>query len=149
MSKLVRFDPFSEIDALQRHFFDDDILTPIKTVNMPATDIYTNDDKELIVEAQLPNFNDEDINVSVDNNYLVIQAEKYEKEEDKKKKKYVVRESSSSLYRRIYLPERADSKSIQAHFDDGLLKIIVPFKEIPLPKKIAIKTKLQKKIKDQ
>jgi HSP20 family protein len=149
MSKLVRFDPFAEIDALQRHFFDDEILTPIKTVHMPATDIYTNDDKEMVVEAQLPNFKNEDINVSVDNNYLVIQAERYEKEEDKKKKKYVVRESSSSLYRRIYLPDRADSKAIQAHFDEGLLKVIVPFKELPQPKKIAIETKPQKKIKSQ
>ena len=60
-----------------------------------------------IVEAHLPNFNDEDVTIQVENNYLVVSAERHEKEEDKDKK-YVVRESSSSFYRRISLPERAD-----------------------------------------
>ena len=146
MSKLVRFDPFAEMDALQKRFFDMDELTPMRAVNMPTTDIYTHDDKEMVVEAHLPNFKDEDVNVSVDNGYLVIQAEKYDKEEDKKKKKYVVRESSSSLYRRIMLPERADSNAIQAHFDDGLLKVTIPFTELPQPKKITISSKPTKKI---
>lgn len=141
MAKLVRFDPFAEIDALQKRFFNIDELTPMPTINMPTTDIYMHEDKEMIVEAHLPNFKEDDINVSVDDNNLVIQAEKYEKEEDKKKKKYIVRESGSSLYRRIYLPERADAGSIKAHFEDGLLKVTVPFKELPQPKKIAIASK--------
>lgn len=145
MSKLVRFDPFAEIDALQKQFFNDDWLTPMRTVHMPTTDVYTNDNKELVVEAQLPDFKDEDVHVSIDGDYLVIQAEKHEKEEDKKKK-YVVRESSSSLYRRIYLPERANGDAIKAEFDNGLLKVTVPFKELPEPKKIAIETKTDKKI---
>ena len=147
MAKLVRFDPFADIDALQRQLFDIGDTGLMSTAHMPTTDIYTHDDKEMVVEAHLPGFKDEDVNVSVDDNYLVIQAERYEKEEDKKKKKYVVRESSSSLYRRIYLPERAESKDIQAHFEDGLLKVTVPFKELPQPKKIAISSKTSKKIK--
>lgn len=145
MSKLVRFDPFAEMDALQKRFFDIDELAPMRAVNIPTTDIYTNDDKEMVVEAHLPNFKDEDINISIDKDCLVIQAERYDKEEDKKKKKYVVRESSSSLYRRIILPERADSDAIQAHFDEGLLKVTIPFKELPQPKKIAVKSKSIKK----
>lgn len=145
MSKLVRFDPFAEIDALQKKFFGDEGLTPMTAVHMPTTDIYTNDNKEMIVEAQLPNFKNEDVSVSVDDNYLVIQAEKYEKEEDKKK--YVVRESSSSLYRRIYLPDRADREAVQAKFDEGMLKVTVPFKELPQAKKIAIETTTEKKHK--
>lgn len=147
MAKLVRFDPFAEIDALQKQFFDVDELTPMRTINMPTTDIFTNEDKEMVVEAHLPNFKEDDINVSVDDNNLVIQAEKYEKEEDKKKKKYIVRESGSSLYRRIYLPDRADSGAIKAHFEDGILKVIAPFKELPQPKKITIATKAAKKAK--
>jgi HSP20 family protein len=147
MSKLIRFDPFADIDALQRQLFDSSELAPMRTVHMPTTDIYTNDDKEMVIEAHLPNFKDEDINVSVDDNYLVIQAEKYDKEEDKNKKKYVVRESSSSLYRRIYLPDRANGDDIKAHFDDGLLKVTIPFKEVSKPKKIAIASKTDKKPK--
>jgi len=140
MANLVRFDPFAELDALQRQFFGDDFMTPLRTGRVPTTDVYTEDDKQLTVEAHLPNFEDKDIDVHVDNGALVISAERHEKEEDKKKK-YIVRESSSSFYRRIQLPERANADAIDAHFTDGVLKVAVPFKELPAPKKIAIKAK--------
>lgn len=140
MTRLVRFDPFSELDALQRHFFGEDWVTPFKGLGLPTTDVYTNDDKEIVVEAHLPNFNDDDIDVHVDSGALIIQAEKHEKDEDKKRK-YVVRESSSSFYRRIQLPERADSGAIKAKLTDGILKVTVPLIELPQPKKIAIESK--------
>ena len=68
---------------------------------------------------------------------------KDEKEEDKDKK-YVVRESSSSFYRRIQLPERADADKIQAHLEEGVLKVSVPLTPLPEPKKIAITAKAGK-----
>jgi len=143
MSKLVRFDPFNELDALQRQFFGDDWITPIKGVNLPTTDVYTKDGNELVVESHLPNFDNEDIDVHVDDGALIIQAEKHEKEEDKKRK-YVVRESSSSFYRRIQLPDRADADHINAHLDDGILRVTVPLTALPEPKKIAIESKSKK-----
>ncbi len=138
MSNLVRFDPFAEIQALQKQFFGDDWFTPVKNLRIPTTDVYTENDKQLTVEAHLPNFEDKDIDIRIDDGSLVLQAEKHEKEEDKKKK-YVVRESSSSFYRRIRLPKQADADKVEAHMKDGVLKVVVPFKELPEPKKITIK----------
>ena len=45
MSKLVRFDPFAEMDALQRHFFNDDNWMPrqMRSVSLPTTDVYMKD----------------------------------------------------------------------------------------------------------
>jgi len=143
MSKLVRFDPFKELDILQRHLLGDDLMTPFRGISLPTTDVYTNDDKELVVESHLPNFASEDIDIHVDDGALVIQAEKHEKEEDKKRK-YVVRESSASFYRRIQLPERADADKIAAHLDDGVLKVTVPLVALPEPKKIAVLGKAKK-----
>lgn len=141
MSGLVRWDPFEEMRSLQKQFFNDDWFgTSMKSLSIPTTDVYTNDDKELVVEAHMPNFGEEDIDIHVENGALVIQAEKHEKEEDKKKK-YVVRESSSSFYRRVHLPKHADQDAISADMKDGVLKVTVPFKELPQPKKIAIKAK--------
>jgi HSP20 family protein len=136
MSKLVRFDPFAELSALQRQFFGDDWTTPFKGANIPTTDVYTKDN-QLTVEAHLPNFEQDDVTIQVDGNALVISAERHEKEEDKTKK-YVVRESSSSFYRRIALPDRADANNIEAHLDDGVLKVTVPLTPLPEPRKIAI-----------
>ena len=122
--------------TLQKQFFGDDLWAPLSQ-HMATTDVYTEDDKQLIVESHLPHFEDKDVDVSVDRGYLTIRAEKREKEEDKKKK-YVVRESSSSFYRRILLPEQADADHVNAQMQDGVLKVIVPFKELPAPKKVAI-----------
>lgn len=142
---LMRFDPFEEMRALQKQFFGDDWGNTLQTasaIQLPTTDVYTEDDKQLVVEAHLPHFEDEDIDVSIDKGALVIRAEKHEKEEDKKKnKRYVVRESSSSFYRRFRLPEHADEDNISAHMEKGVLKVTVPFKELPKPKKISIKKK--------
>ena len=139
MSNLVRWDPFAELSALQKHFFGDDWLSPLKGVNVPTTDVYSKDNA-LVVEAHLPNFDQKDINIQVEDGALVISAERHEKEEDKSKQ-YVVRESSSSFYRRIALPKQADADRIDAHLEDGVLKVKVPLTPLPEPKKIAISAK--------
>jgi len=143
MSNLARWDPFAELNALQKQFFGDDWLSPIKGVNIPTTDVYTKDN-QLIVEAHLPNFEQKDVNIQLENNALVISAERHEKEEDKSKQ-FVVRESSSSFYRRIALPERAAAENIEAQLNDGVLKVTVPLTPLPEPKKIAIASKTSKK----
>ena len=142
MANLVRWDPFAELTALQKQFFGDDLMSPFKGINIPTTDVYTKNN-EMVVEAHLPNFNQEDVNIQVENNALVINAERHEKEEDKDKK-YVVRESSSSFYRSIQLPERANADKIEAHLEEGVLKVRVPLTPLPEPKKIAISAQAKK-----
>jgi len=133
---LVRFDPFAELNALQKQLFSENWLSSGRR-SMPTTDIYTEDDAKLTVEAHLPGFQESDIDVDVDQGALVIQAERHEKEEDKGKK-YVVRESSSSYYRRIALPDQADEDAVKATFSGGVLRVTVPYKAVPSPRKVQI-----------
>lgn len=133
---LVRFDPFAELNTIQRRFFEDGAFPLVRGTQRPTTDVYTEGDNTLVVEAHLPQFEEKDVTVDIDQGALVIQAERHEKTEDTKK--YVMRESSSSFYRRIALPEQADEDKIGARFTKGVLKVTVPFKELPTPKKIAI-----------
>jgi HSP20 family protein len=146
MAGIVKFDPFEEMRSLQKQFFGDNwggTLGSMNALQLPTTDVYTDDDKQLIVEAHLPHFDENDVDISVDKGSLVIRAEKHEKEENKKKK-YVVRESSSSFYRSIRLPEHADEDNVGAHLENGVLKVTIPFKELPQPKKIAVKGRSKK-----
>lgn len=143
MSNLIRWDPFAELSALQKQFFGDDWMTSSKGVNIPTTDVYTKNN-QLIVEAHLPNFEQDDVAINVEGGALVISAQRHEKQEDKDKK-FVVRESSSSFYRRVALPERADADKISARLDDGVLKVEVPLTPLPAPKKIAISASTKKK----
>jgi HSP20 family protein len=106
---------------------------------MSAMDVYTEDDKTLVAEVQAPGFGKDDIEVNVHNGMLEIKGEKHEKEEDKKEKRnYMVRESHASFYRSIALPKTADGDKVEAHFDGGVLKVRVPLKELPAPKRVAI-----------
>lgn len=137
MTNVIKFDPFAEIQALQKQLFSDDWFSPIKSMQMPTTDVYTKDDKELHVEAHLPHFDKKDIDVHIEKGNLIIRAEKHEEDKDKSKR-YVVRESSSSFYRSIRLPEVADDSSVKAKIKEGVLHVTVGFKELPKPQRVAI-----------
>jgi HSP20 family protein len=149
MANLVRWeDPFAGLTSLHSHiddifndFFNTSSSRLPSLANMPATDVYTEDDKQLVTEVQAPGFSPNDINVSVNQGILEIKGEKHEKAEkdNDKKRSYMMRESAASFYRRIVLPKHADSDNVEAHFDNGTLKVIVPFKELPEPKRIQIK----------
>ena len=118
----------------------DDFLTDTSSaVTYPTTDVFTEDDNRLVIEAHLPNFDKNEIEIQVDDGALVISAQRSDKDTEKNNgRKYLVRESSSSFYRRIQLPERSDESAIKADFSDGVLKVTVPFQEITSPKKIVI-----------
>lgn len=133
---LSRFDPFAELSALQKQLFSEGLFGQGRR-SLPTTDIYTEDDAKLTVEAHLPGFTDDDIDIDVESGALVIRAEKHEREEDKGKK-YIVRESNSTYYRRIALPDQADEDAVQASFDDGVLRVTVPYKAVEPPRKIQI-----------
>ena len=41
MNKLVRYDPFAELSALQKHSLGNDQLTTLKGAYLPTTDVYS------------------------------------------------------------------------------------------------------------
>lgn len=145
---LMRWDdPFAgltsfhkEIDDMFNQFFSNSKLPT--AVNMPSMDVYNDGDDKLVAEVHAPGFDRDDVDVSVHNGVLEIKGQKQQKDEDSKNKRtYMVRESSSSFYRRIALPKHADGDNVEASFDDGVLKVTVPYKELPKPKKVQIKSK--------
>lgn len=139
---IIRWDPFagltsmhSQLDDMFNNFFSN---VP-NAQAMSAMDVYTEDDKTLIAEVQAPGFGKDDIEVNVHNGMLEIKGEKHEKEEDKgKKRNYMVRESHASFYRSVALPKTADADKVEADFEGGILKVRVPLKELPAPKRINI-----------
>lgn len=136
-------DPFAGVTTLHQDLDDlfNDLWTkPLTQASMPVTDMYTEDDKRLVTEMHLPGFNKEDVDVSVHEGYLEIRGEKKEEKEKDTKKRYMLRQSAMSFYRRFALPKNADGNAVEAEFENGLLKVVVPFKELPTPKKISIKS---------
>lgn len=145
MAGLTRWDPFaglttvhSQIDDMFNDFFNTNWTGSGQAT--PAMDVYTeNSDKELVAEVHAPGFGKDDIEVSVNGGMLEIRGEKHEHDKDKKRKRnYMVRESHASFYRSVALPKAADGEGVKAHFENGVLKVRVPMKQLPQPKRIAI-----------
>lgn len=141
---IVRWDPFREVvqmkDEIGRWFGD--VTGREKeerrlAVWSPEVDIKETE-KDVIVKADLPGIKMEDIDVSVDENQLVIKGErKFEKEE--KDKDYIrVERSYGSFYRSfdVGVPIKADE--VKAHYADGVLEITIPKAEVKQPKKVEI-----------
>lgn len=148
MNRLFKFDPFADFEELQRQLFGDNWGQATSNVALPTADVYVNEDKELIGEFHMPGFKEDEIDISVHEGALEVRAQKTQKEEQSKsKKKYVVRESSSSFYRHISLPQHADEDNVEATFENGVLRVTVPFKDLPNPKKVTIKSKERKLLK--
>ncbi|MEJ5918784.1 MULTISPECIES: Hsp20/alpha crystallin family protein [unclassified Corynebacterium] len=142
MADISRWDPFAELNALQKAFFGDNPSTPARAVNIPTTDVYTRDGA-IVVEAHLPSFKKEDIDLDVDGRTLTISASRHEVTKDTDKK-YVIRESASNFQRRVTLPEGTDTEKIEANLTDGVLVITIPTPEAKSSKKkIAITSNAQ------
>jgi HSP20 family protein len=87
---------------------------------------------------------EKEVSVDVHDGTLAISAEHQEKDEQKGRK-YLVRESSTSFYRSVALPKQANPDAVKAHFARGVLKVTVPFRELPKPIKVAIESGEKKK----
>jgi HSP20 family protein len=104
----------------------------------PLVDI-TEDDKEYVVKAEIPEMKKEDIKINVHEDVLTISGErKYEKEE-KGKKYHRVERAYGSFMRSFTLPEDADGTKVSAEYKDGVLKVHLPKSEKAKPKAIEVK----------
>lgn len=104
----------------------------------PLVDI-TEDDKEYVVKAEIPEMKKEDIKINVHDDVLTVSGErKYEKEE-KGKKYHRVERAFGSFMRSFTLPEDADGTKVSAEYKDGVLKVHLPKSEKAKPKAIEVK----------
>lgn len=103
--------------------------------NVMNTDIKESD-SEYEMTIDLPGFKKEEIQVALENGYLTISAakgfenDKAENEAEKKKGKYIRQERySGSCQRSFYVGEALEVNDINARFEHGILRLIIPKKE--------------------
>ena len=99
--------------------------------NMMKTDVReTENSYELDID--LPGFKKDEINVQLDNGYLSISAAKgLDKDEEKKNSKYIRRERyAGAMSRTFYVGDNLTQQDIKAKFENGILKISVPKKDV-------------------
>ncbi|MBN2406340.1 MAG: Hsp20/alpha crystallin family protein [Elusimicrobia bacterium] len=108
----------------------------------PSIDVQNRKDK-LVVKAELPGMEKDDVKITLEDNYLVIKGEKkQEDEKEDKDKGYYHRECVyGSFQRAVSLPADVDAGKIDASYKNGVLKITLPKKEEAKPKQIDINIK--------
>lgn len=118
-------------------FFDDMFGNwGIKNSTIPSVNVYE-DSKAFYVEAELPGYTTEDVNINVEKHVLHISSEKTAKKEERK---YILRERGFVKFDRAFsLPEGINEEAIDAEFANGILTITLPKMPVEQPRKIAVK----------
>jgi HSP20 family protein len=136
MNALTRWDPFKEVDDLHNRLAKFFGLAPARAATSgqelmtvaewtPSVDI-SEDDKEWLVKADLPEVKKEDVKVTVENGVLTVTGERKFEKEEKDKKYHRIERSYGNFLRSFTLPEGADGGKINADFKDGVLKVHLP-----------------------
>lgn len=144
------WDQFKEMEQLQREMnrlFDFSLARlPGEDSTLsggqwaPAIDVHDSKDN-ILVQADLPGLKKEEIEVTVENDTLVIKGEKKQEAEVKEKNHYRAERFYGSFFRSIVLPSAVDASKIDASYRDGVLKLVLPKKEEAKPKQIKIDVK--------
>lgn len=95
---------------------------------LPAVEM-TETDKAFKLSVELPGIEAKDVDVTVEDDMLVISGEKKEEREEKEKDYYFSERSYGSFERRIALPPAADAGKIKARAKNGVLQITLPKNE--------------------
>jgi len=91
---------------------------------MPSVDVLDHDD-HLLVRAEIPGVNKEDLKVSISDNVLTIKGDT--KREDKKESGDYFRHeiSRTSFARSVTLPVAVDASKVSAALTDGMLEVTI------------------------
>lgn len=134
-NRVSGYNPFRDMDDFEKRFFGGNNISSFKT------DIKDNGNSYEL-EAELPGFKKEDIDVSIDDDYLTIKAERREESDEKDKKgRYIRCERSYGAFSRSFDISDIDAEKIEAEYESGVLKLTMPkkAKAVPAARKLEIK----------
>lgn len=104
----------------------------------PKIEIYE-DKNDVVVKAELPGINKEDLEVTLQENVLTIKGEKKTKEEEKKKGYHYSEVSYGSFERSLEIPQKVAPDKTKASFKDGILEIRFEMSEEAKQNRVKIK----------
>jgi len=140
---LTQFQPFrgvslqDQINRLFNETFDRSSDEASLTPWAPAVDIYETE-QNLVVKADLPDIQPEELDIRVENNILTIRGErKFEKKVNENNYLRVER-SYGSFSRSFSLASTVNTEAIQADYRNGVLTLSIPKREEAKPKQIKV-----------
>jgi HSP20 family protein len=142
---IVRWDPMRDVAAYQERMnrmLEASYGRPQEDLTrgawVPAVDIYSNGQHELVLKAELPDMKEDEIDLTVENNTLTIRGEKKLDTEVAEDQFHRIERSYGSFVRTFALPPTVDAGKVSAEYKTGVLTVRLPLREEAKPKQIKV-----------
>jgi HSP20 family protein len=141
---IVKYSPFVETDDFPTglRLFQDTVnrLLSDQTATRPwapSVDIFETDN-ELVLKADTPGIDLKDIDIRIENGTLTLKGERKFEKEEKNKGFHRMERSYGTFVRYFTMPETVDTENVKADYQNGVLTVTLPKKEIAKPKAIKV-----------
>ena len=102
----------------------------LSSLYRPQIDV-SGDDNQYEIALDVPDMSESDISIDVRGDVLTIRGQKEQRSENKDKHFYRVERSYGSFQRTLSLPDDANADEIQAQLDKGVLRLVIPRRQVP------------------
>jgi len=144
VSSITRWDTYSGLSGLQEQVnrlfessFSRRADNSALTSWAPAVDIFETEN-ELVVKADLPEVNEKDIDVRVENNMLTVRGERKFEEKTEKENYLRVERTYGTFSRSFSLPNTVNNEAIKADYKNGVLTVTLPKRAESKPKQVKV-----------
>jgi len=142
---LVRWDSSRDVAALQEgmsRMLEGFYLSPQEDLTrgawVPAVDIYSNGQHELVLKAELPDMKEDQFELTVEDNTLMLRGEKKLDTEVAEEHFHRIERSYGSFARSFALPPTVDASKVNAEYKAGVLTVRLPLREEAKPRHIKV-----------
>jgi len=151
MNALTRWNPFREMEDMQRRMSSLFDWSPFRRSNLTAEDEnisvpewaplvdIAEDQKEYLIKVELPEVQKDDVKVTVESGTLTISGERKAEKEEKGRKFHRVERFYGRFERSFSIPDDAEASDVKAEFKDGVLRVHLAKSEKARPKQIEVK----------
>jgi HSP20 family protein len=145
---IVKFNPMRDLRTMQDQMnrlldmaWNREIGEELREgVWQPLVDIYE-DENSVIIKAEVPDIDQKDIEVRIEENTLTLKGERKHSSEVKKENYHRVERYYGQFQRSFSLPHSIDQEGVKASCEKGVLTIILPKREEIKPKQINVEVK--------
>jgi HSP20 family protein len=141
----VKWEPFRDLMAMQdrmTRLFDETLSRIWKEelprgVWSPPVDILEKEN-EVILKVDLPEMNQNDVDIKVEENMLIIRGERKFIKETPSGNYLQIERPYGTFQRTFAIPRVIDQEKIKATYKDGVLRVVLPKREEVHPKQILV-----------
>ena len=132
--------PFDELRSLQREMnrLFDGYESGIAMSRFPALNVWGNEEN-VVVTAELPGLEPDDLDIQVVNNQLTIKGERKGDKPAEDAVCHRAERDTGKFTRTVRLPYAVENDKVTAKYENGVLTVVMPRHEATKPKRIEIK----------